>query len=123
MEYPERHVADLDAIGDPGAIEFCGSDPDWPFRGIVVRWQGEVHAYANTCPHAGHQLNMLRDQFFNVENELLICSSHGALFEPATGFSIGGPCPGKSLMSLPCRVADNKIYVRAPDTVKARKPT
>ena len=121
-DHPERLVADLDTLADPGAIEFKGSDPDWPFRGIVVRWEGEVYAYQNMCPHAGHGLNLVADQFFNAEQDLLICASHGALFEPATGYCVAGPCPGKSLRKLPLRVADNKVYVEAPESVRVSKP-
>lgn len=122
MRHPERCVADFDALAEPGAIEFTGNDPDWPFRGIVVRWEGQVHAYQNRCPHAGHGLNLVADQFFNAEQTLLICASHGALFEPATGFCVAGPCPGKSLLKLPCRVQDNKVYVVAPEAVRSVRP-
>jgi nitrite reductase/ring-hydroxylating ferredoxin subunit len=122
MQHPERYVADLDALADPGAIEFKGNDPDWPFRGIVVRWDGEVHAYQNRCPHAGHGLNMIANQFFNAGHSLLICSSHGAMFEPATGYCVAGPCPGASLLKLPCRVRDNKVYVAAPDSARNVRP-
>jgi len=116
MDYPEICVANLDDVSDPGAVEFRGSDPDWPFRGFVVRWQGGVYAYANVCAHQGHALNLEADKFFDSTKSLLICASHGALFEPETGLCVGGPCPGHSLLRLECRVADEGIYVKAPDS-------
>ena len=48
-------VASLDDIDEPGALEFTTGEGDWPFKGFVVRWQGEVHAYRNLCPHAGQR--------------------------------------------------------------------
>jgi len=110
----EWAVASLDEIAEPGAIEFRVGDADWPFRGIVVRWQGKVHAYANVCAHQGHPLNLNTDQFFTPEQTLLICASHGAVFEPDTGRCIGGPCAGASLRVLKCRVEDGKVFVNAP---------
>lgn len=115
---PEREwlVANLTELKDPGAREFRTGDGDWPFRGFVVRWQGEVFAYANSCAHLGHPLNLSPDGFFSSDGTLLLCSSHGALFEPDTGLCIGGPCAGASLRALPCRVTEQEVYVTAPDT-------
>ena len=116
MQFPEHLVASLDDISDPGASEFRRDDPDWPFRGIVVHWQGKVFAYANSCAHLGHALNLEPNKFFNSTNDQLICSSHGAVFEPDTGVCISGPCSGKRLISLDCRVTGKDIYVRAPES-------
>jgi nitrite reductase/ring-hydroxylating ferredoxin subunit len=113
-KYPERIVAQLDAIEEPGARDFSGNDPDWPFRGLIVRWRGEVFAYANSCAHLGHPLNLAPGRFFDAGNKLLLCSSHGAMFEPDTGACVKGPCLGKQLIELSCRVDGNDIYVCAP---------
>ncbi len=116
MELSEHRVGCIADIPEPGALEFRLGKHEWPFRGFVVRWQGEVFAYANSCAHLGHALNLAKDQFFNSTDELLICSSHGALFEPDTGLCVGGPCAGKRLISLTCRVSGADIYVRAPES-------
>jgi naringenin degradation protein FdeD len=116
----EWRVASLNAIEEPGALEFSLGKGDWPFRGFVLRWQGEVFAYENVCPHAGHSLNMTPDGFFDRHRSLLICSSHGAMFEPQTGACVVGPCAGAALKVLECRVSDeDDIYVRAPDSQRA----
>jgi nitrite reductase/ring-hydroxylating ferredoxin subunit len=114
MTEPEWQVADVDAIAEPGAIEFRVGEDNWPFRGILVRWNGAIYAYANSCAHLGHPLNIEPDRFFNPDRELLVCASHGALFEPATGKCVAGPCTGAGLRVLACRVEDGRIYVRAP---------
>jgi nitrite reductase/ring-hydroxylating ferredoxin subunit len=49
---------------------------------------------------------------------LLLCSSHGAVFEPDTGLCAAGPCVGASLRGLAVRVADGEIYVAAPETMR-----
>jgi len=110
----EHTVARLVDIGEPGALEFTVGDGDWPFRGFIVRWQGDVYAYANTCPHAGHPLNLDPTGFFTPDQAQLICSSHGALFDPSTGACTGGPCAGAALHRLDCRVSADEILVKAP---------
>ena len=117
--WPERAVCRLDAVADPGAREFFVGEGDWPFRGIVVRRGGAVHAYANICPHKGHPLNLADDDFLVTmagTGQLLRCASHGALFVPETGLCVFGPCSGRGLRALPCRVADGMVLVRSPES-------
>jgi nitrite reductase/ring-hydroxylating ferredoxin subunit len=116
--WPERAVCALDALPDPGAREFVVGEGDWPFRGIVCRRDGVVYAYANVCPHKNHPLNLLDDNFLiSVPGggRLLRCASHGALFVPETGLCVVGPCSGRSLRILECRVEGGAVLVRAPD--------
>jgi nitrite reductase/ring-hydroxylating ferredoxin subunit len=122
MSLHETLVAELNDIAETGALEFSVGEGDWPFRGFVVRWQGRVYAYTNSCAHAGHPLNLEPDGFFTVDRTLLLCGSHGAVFEPDTGLGTGGPCVGASLRSLECRVAAGKIFVRAPDSMRSAGP-
>jgi len=110
----EIRVARLDELEDPGCCAFENGDGDWPFRGVVVRWQGEVHAYANICPHQGHPLNIEADGFFSPDRTQLMCVSHGALFEPATGLCTFGPCAGAQMQRLECRVEKGAVWVQAP---------
>jgi len=107
-------VARLDEIPEPGAVEFAVGEGDWPFRGFVVRWERQVYAYANVCPHQRHPLNLTPAGFFNPQRTLLLCASHGAVFEPASGRCVAGPCTGASLTALECRVVDGEVRVTAP---------
>ena len=120
QEWPIMNIADL---SDPGARGFGvggGGEGEWPFRGIIVLRNGEVHAYANVCPHARHPLDMLPDDFLVENGSLLRCASHGALFVPETGECIAGPCTGMNLIELECRQDDNgQVFVRAPDRMQA----
>jgi nitrite reductase/ring-hydroxylating ferredoxin subunit len=112
----EWRVASQADMEEPGAIEFRVGESEWPFRGILVRWQGKTFAYTNSCAHLGHPLNFNPDGFFTPDKTLLICASHGALFEPDTGVCVAGPCVGAKLQTLKCRVVDDDIYVHAPDS-------
>jgi nitrite reductase/ring-hydroxylating ferredoxin subunit len=118
MTEQERPVANLADITEPGAMEFKVGNGDWPFRGIVVRWQGNVYAYANSCPHLGHPLNIDPERFFTRDKKFLQCSSHGAVFKPDSGECAAGPCAGDFLRRLPARLDENVVYVSSPDTLR-----
>lgn len=100
----ERVLCALHELADPGARAFTAGRGDWPLRGLVVRRGAEVHAYANRCPHAGHPLNLRPHEFLTPDGTLLLCHSHGALFEIASGRCVAGPCPGASLRRIPIEV-------------------
>lgn len=67
---------------------------------ILVHTGGELRAYLNSCPHAGVRLDWQPDDFFDYTGEYLQCSMHGALFEPATGQCVAGPCRGSRLVCV-----------------------
>lgn len=70
-----------------------------------------VAAYLNRCPHLGVPLNWQQDDFMDSDSVFLRCATHGALFEPATGLCVLGPCRGDSLWPLECAIVDNEIRV------------
>jgi nitrite reductase/ring-hydroxylating ferredoxin subunit len=86
-------VCRLTELGAQGARAFTIGAGDWPLRGFVVR----AGAAVNRCPHAGHPLNLLPDRFLTPDGALILCSSHGALFEKSTGYCVAGPCAGRAL--------------------------
>jgi nitrite reductase/ring-hydroxylating ferredoxin subunit len=94
-------MADLEATGGKG---FTVGEGDWPLRGFVVRTANGVAAYVNTCPHAGHPLDLRPNRFLTSDRNLILCASHGAVFTRDTGLCIAGPCPGQSLTPVPVEV-------------------
>ena len=111
-------VGRLDELDDPGCREFRAGTGDWPFKGFVVRQGSEVFAYQNICKHVGHPLNWQPDRFLNEDGSLIVCASHGALYEIGTGICISGPCPGKALNGVPVEIRDGAIVVRTPTTLR-----
>jgi nitrite reductase/ring-hydroxylating ferredoxin subunit len=100
----ERVICRLSDIEDPGSRGFTMGRGDWPLRGLVVRVGEQAWGYVNRCPHAGHPLNLGPNRFLTPGRELILCSSHGALFDRQTGFCIAGPCTGQSLQSVPLKI-------------------
>ena len=98
-------------LADPGSRAFSLGDGDWPLRGFVVRRGGQVFGYVNHCPHAGHPLNWRPDQFLSPDRTVIMCSSHGALYDIASGACIAGPCDGRGLRPLPLRIAAGLVLL------------
>lgn len=116
--WPEWTVCARADLDDPGARGFETGSGDWPFRGFVLLRDGEIHAYANICPHRRHPLDYPPDNFLAEGGQLIRCASHGAIFEPESGLCLAGPCGGQSLLKLECREEQGMIKVRAPDSLQ-----
>jgi nitrite reductase/ring-hydroxylating ferredoxin subunit len=102
-------ICRLSDLADPGARGFRVGSGDWPLRAFVVRQGTVLRAYVNRCPHAGHPLDLRPDQFLTPDRAWIVCSSHAALFRPADGLCVGGPCPGLSLRPIPVEVIDGWV--------------
>ncbi|MDB6089563.1 MAG: hypothetical protein JWN85_2347 [Gammaproteobacteria bacterium] len=113
----ERVICRLADIQAPGARGFTIGTGDWPLRGLVVRVGNEVRGYVNHCPHAGHPLNLQPHRFLTPDNALILCSSHGALFDKLTGYCVAGPCAGRSLRPVPLTLESG--FVMLADRVDA----
>jgi nitrite reductase/ring-hydroxylating ferredoxin subunit len=100
----ERVICRLDDLGDSGSRGFAIGSGDWPLRGFVVRSNDNVRGFINSCPHARHPLNFRPHSFLTPDSTLILCSSHGALFEKLTGYCVAGPCAGQSLRAVPLKV-------------------
>ncbi len=79
---------------------------------FVVRKDGALHAYRNRCPHVGSPLDWRPDHFFDVTGAFLMCATHGALFRPADGFCIDGPCAGRSLAAATIIVDGGEVLLQ-----------
>jgi nitrite reductase/ring-hydroxylating ferredoxin subunit len=99
-----RVVCALHEIADGGARGFTIGEGDWPLRGLVIRDGAQVRGFINRCPHAGHPLNLQPHRFLSADGAVIVCASHGALFEKSTGFCLAGPCSGRSLERVPLRI-------------------
>ena len=108
---PATMICRTTDLGDPGARSFVLTHAGDTIEGIVLHWAGRWYGYRNKCPHTGVNLNWLPDQFFDLLQHYLQCSMHGALFEPVTGYCVGGPCVGESLITLPLRVDEQRVYL------------
>ena len=80
-------------------------------KGFAIRHCGAVRGFVNRCPHMGTELDWQPGEFFDVAGLYLICSTHGAIFEPKTGLCVAGPCRGASLEPLEMRERGGQVFL------------
>jgi len=78
---------------------------------FAIRFDGRVHAYMNRCAHVAVELDWRPGQFFDADGIVLICSTHGALYDPATGECLGGPCRGGGLEPVAVAEVGGQVVV------------
>lgn len=67
---------------------------------FAIRYGGRVYAFLNRCAHKGVELDWVEGEFFDRDGSQLVCATHGARYDPATGHCVGGPCAGRGLRRL-----------------------
>jgi nitrite reductase/ring-hydroxylating ferredoxin subunit len=78
---------------------------------ILVRRDGVLRAYVNSCPHQGTPLETFPDRFLNHDGSILICSTHGARFRVEDGVCVSGPCLGKALAVVAYAERDGSVWI------------
>ena len=86
--------------------------------GFVVRYGGSVRGFLNRCAHVPIELDWNEGQFFESSGLYLMCSTHGALYDPDTGRCAGGPCRGGSLRPICVVEREGKIYWQPDDYIR-----
>lgn len=109
----ERVVCRLTQLEEYGSRAFTVGGGNWPLRGFVVRSGNQVRGYVNHCPHAGHPLDLRPHRFLTPDRAMILCSSHGALFEKDAGLCLAGPCAGQSLRAVPLEVIGDVVLIAA----------
>jgi len=116
----ERVICRACDLEDGAARGFTIGEGDWPLQGLIVRVRDQIRAYVNRCPHAGHPLNLRPHDFLSPDGTVLLCHSHGALFEKQTGYCVAGPCAGRSLKALAVVVVGGFVMLAAEVPIPVR---
>lgn len=79
---------------------------------FAVRYNGKAHAYINQCGHVPIELDWNEGEFFDLSRLYLICSTHGAMYDPSTGTCLEGRCDGQSLKALLVVERNDNVYLK-----------
>jgi len=80
---------------------------------FALRIDGEPKAWLNQCAHVPVELDWTPGRFLDDTGTVIVCATHGAVYDAADGSCIAGPCRGRSLQPVPCRETDGWIEVQA----------
>ena len=112
MAVRARLICAAEEIQEQGAgvrfeVDRCGVQQ----AAFVVRFSGKPRAYLNQCAHISVELDWQAGQFFDDTRLYLMCSTHGALYDPTSGRCVGGRCAGRGLVPLSVDEHDGNIYL------------
>lgn len=79
---------------------------------FVIRFDGRPYAYLNRCAHVPVEMDFLPGEFFDASGIYLICSVHGALYDPQNGRCLSGRCDGNGLIPVSVVERDGAIFVK-----------
>jgi nitrite reductase/ring-hydroxylating ferredoxin subunit len=86
--------------------------------GFVIRYGGVVYGYLNRCAHVPIELDWEHGEFFERSGLYLMCSTHGAIYEPDTGQCSGGPCKGARLRRIRVQEREGQVVWYPDDFIK-----
>ena len=87
---------------------------------FAVRYGGRAYAYLNRCAHVAMELDWQPGMFFDFDADHLVCATHGALYDPASGACRGGACSGRGgLRALEVVECDGRVCWQPDDYAQA----
>ena len=112
MDAPQEHLlcgsADLPERGK--AVVWDVMLWRQPARAFALRFDGRVVAYMNQCAHVPTEMDWQPGEFLDGDKRWIICSIHGATYEPANGACVAGPCRGARLMRVTVAEREGQVY-------------
>jgi len=80
---------------------------------FVLRIDGAPRAWLNRCAHVPVEMDWNPGRFLDDTGTVIVCATHGAVYDAQDGRCVGGPCRDRGLQPVPCREVDGWIEVRA----------
>ncbi|QID17753.1 Rieske 2Fe-2S domain-containing protein [Nitrogeniibacter mangrovi] len=112
MARTERLICASEALTDGDAgVRFQLERHGQTVPAFAVRFDGRAYAYVNACAHVPVELDWMEGDFFDSDRRYLICATHGARYEPETGYCVMGPCRGARLQPLTIVERDGQVWL------------
>jgi nitrite reductase/ring-hydroxylating ferredoxin subunit len=116
MKTPEvgaeaEHLCASVELADQGqALVFDVLQYGQPVRAFALRFEGQVVAYLNRCVHVPTEMDWKPGEFLDSDRRFILCSTHGAAYEPIGGRCVAGPCGRGRLTALQVRESAGQVY-------------
>ncbi len=77
---------------------------------FAVRFDNQAVAYLNRCAHVPAEMDWQPGEFWDQDKRFIICSVHGALYDPPDGLCVMGPCAGRRLTPIRLEERGGQVY-------------
>jgi nitrite reductase/ring-hydroxylating ferredoxin subunit len=118
----ERLICDSAALVERmSGVRFALPELGRYVTGFAVRYQNKVYAYVNQCAHMPVELDWNEGDFFDLTQNYLMCATHGAHYQPETGYCVMGPCVGRSLQPIKSQERDGNVFINLDTLIESLK--
>jgi nitrite reductase/ring-hydroxylating ferredoxin subunit len=93
-----------------GSVTFEVMEGDRAAPAFAVRFDNQAQAFLNRCAHIPSEMDWQPGEFWDQDKRFIICSVHGALYEPSDGQCVSGPCVGERLIPIRVQERDGQVY-------------
>lgn len=93
-----------------GSVTFDVLEHGQTVPAFAVRFDNQAQAFLNRCAHVPAEMDWQPGQFWDQDKRFIICSVHGALYEPSDGLCVSGPCHGQHLIPIHLQERDGQVY-------------
>lgn len=93
--------------GQARMLEWTTDAANAPFRYLLLRSGGTVHAYVNRCAHFGVPLAQKQEHLMFKSHISITCNVHYARYDWQDGHCLGGDCDGEGLLRIPVHVGED----------------
>ena len=120
MNTPERHpLCESAALAERGqAVVWDVTQWGRPARAFALRIDGRVVGYLNRCVHVPTEMDWQEGEFLDMDRRWILCSIHGAHYDPANGQCVGGPCGRGKLTPVACHEQDGQVWWQPTDDIR-----
>jgi nitrite reductase/ring-hydroxylating ferredoxin subunit len=105
------HLCAADALAERGRAHVWDVlEYGRPARAFVMRFDGQLVAYMNRCVHVPTEMDWQEGEFLDMDRRFILCSIHGAAYEPRDGRCVGGPCGRGRLTPVEVKEQGGEVY-------------
>ena len=111
MRADAQHLCASGELAERGlALVFDVLQYGQPLRAFALRFEGRVVAYLIRWVHVPTEMDWQHGVFLDGDQRFILCSTHGAAYEPLDGRCVGGPCGRGRLTPVEVREIDGQVY-------------
>jgi nitrite reductase/ring-hydroxylating ferredoxin subunit len=106
----EHLCASLQLVDGGRALVFDVLEYGQPMRAFALRFEGQLVAYLNRCLHVPTEMDWKPGEFLDSDKRFILCSTHGAAYEPIGGHCVAGPCGRGRLTAVQVQEHAGQVY-------------
>ena len=106
----EHLCASLQLVDGGRALVFDVLEYGQPMRAFALRFEGQLVAYLNRCLHVPTEMDWKPGEFLDSDKRFILCSTHGAAYEPIGGRCVAGPCGRGRLTAVQVQEHAGQVY-------------